>query len=76
MGYHATGCRLSATRWQAFDERDVDSVAQCEAMCSDEPTCKGIFYYNRSRRCKGLTNVGGDGTKTGIDADSYTKVRR
>lgn len=43
-------------------------------MCSDEPSCKGIFYYNRSKRCKGLTKLGGDGIKTSIDADSYSKV--
>ena len=55
-----------------FDQLGL-TLAQCKATCAGTTACKGIFYYFKAHRCRGLSYLGHAGVSTKINANSYTK---
>ena len=50
------------------------TLESCQAACTADTMCAGIYFYNQSGRCKGLHNLGSDAMTTAVNADSYTKI--
>ena len=54
--------------------KTTNGLEQCQQLCSAEDACLGVYFYNSSKRCKGLSRLGNEGVATDINADSYTKI--
>lgn len=77
----STAFSIKARIFEHSEARTVSSTVQaiaelCQMDCAVVPACKGVFAYATAQKmsCFGLTDVGGDGTKSSVESVNMLKV--